>query len=157
MVRRLTASLDIHASAEAAFDLICAVEKWPVWLAFLHRAERVEPHAPLLPGVEVRVHAGMPGEPEQLFEVEEVIGNHRLSLVGLYSCRRRIEFRVERKTTRSKLHVRIDYPAYGGKLGWLYDGLKSSRKLAASLHDSLLHFKALVEFQRPKDALLADF
>jgi hypothetical protein len=65
---------------------------------------------------------------------------------------------VERKTTRCKLHVRLEYPAYGGRLGVLYDGLRAGRKLATQLEESLVHFKHLAEY-RPveKDELLADF
>lgn len=153
----LNGSLDIAASAETAFELVCTVEKWPVWLAFLRSAELVDPSVPLAVGSEVRVRSVIPGEAEELYEVDTLIANYRLSLVGAYSVRRRIDVRIERKTTLSRIRVRVDYPAYHGRLGALYDRLTAGRKLASQLGDSLAQFKGLAEFDRSEDALLADF
>lgn len=108
-------------------------------------------------GSEVIVRSTLPGEREQLFEVDRYWQNHMLSLVGAYSVRRRIEFRIERKAVRSRIMVKVDYPAYGGKLGILIDRFTARRKLATALGDSLLHFKGLVEYDREPDAVLADF
>jgi hypothetical protein len=107
-------------------------------------------------GSEVVIRSWLPGEEEELFEVEDLIANFRLSLVGAYSLRRRIEFRVERRTSRSKLHVRLSYPAYHGRLGGLLDRWQRGRRVAGALDDSLVHFKGLVEYQRDA-AVLADF
>ncbi len=82
------------------------VEKWPVWLSFLRSAELVESDTPLGPGSEVGLRSAMPGDPDQLFEVDHFVTNHRISLVGAYSVRRRLDFRLERKTSRCKLHGR---------------------------------------------------
>ncbi|MDP9110553.1 MAG: SRPBCC family protein [Candidatus Eremiobacteraeota bacterium] len=153
----LNASLDVASPAETAFELVCTVEKWPVWLAFLRSAELADPAAPLAVGSEIRVRSVIPGEAEELYEVDTLIANYRLSLVGAYSVRRRIDIRIERKTTLSRIRVRVDYPAYYGRLGALYDQLTAGRKLASQLSDSLAHFKGLAEFDRSKDALLADF
>jgi len=156
--RLLSASVDIQAAAEAAFELLCAVEKWPVWLSFLRSAEVLDGAAPLGIASEVLLRSAIPGHDEQLFEIDHLITNHQLSLVGAYSIRRRLDFRIERKTTRCRLHARLEYPAYGGKLGALYDALGSGRKLATQLDESLLHFKHLAEYNpTPKDDLLADF
>ena len=155
--RSLTASVDVHAGAEAAFSLLCAVEKWPVWLSFVRSAELAEA-GPLRFGSEVRLRCAVPGDPQQLFEVDHFVTNHQLSLVGAYSVRRRLDFRLERKTTRCKLHVRVEYPAYGGKLAMMYDALRAGRKLATQLDESVLHFKHLAEYNvNAKDELLADF
>jgi hypothetical protein len=70
-----------------------------------------------------------------------------VSLVGAYSVRRRIDIRLEGKTERSKLAVRIDYPTYGGLVPALLDRLGTRRRLDAQLADSLLHFKGLVEYE----------
>jgi len=106
----------------------------------------------------VIVRSSIPGEPEQLVEVDQYIEGHVLSLVGAFSVRRRLDFRIERKTTRSKIAVRVDYPSYGGKVAALVDRVTSRRKLAGALQDSLVHFKGLVEYrQSTPDALLADF
>lgn len=155
--RSLSACVDIQTGAEPAFALLCAVEKWPVWLSFLRSAEVVDGH-PIGAGSEIRVRSAIPGQTEQLFEVDHYITNYQLSLVGAYSVRRRIDFRLERKTTRCKLHVRLEYPAYGGKLAMMYDSVRAARKLAMKLEESVLHFKHLAEYNaNPKDELLADF
>jgi uncharacterized membrane protein len=156
--RLLSASVDVQTAAEAAFSLLCAVEKWPVWLSFLRSAELVERNASIELGSEVVLRSAIPGHDEQLFEVDHYITNHQLSLVGAYSIRRRLDFRLERKTSRCKLHARLEYPAYGGRLGLLYDAMRGGRKLATQLEESLLHFKHLAEYNAtPKDELLADF
>lgn len=156
--RLLTAAVDLHTDAERAFAQLCAVEKWPVWLAFLRSAELLNTTAPLAVGSEVRLRSAIPGEEEQLFEIDHFITNHQLSLVGAYSVRRRLDFRLERKTSRCKLHARLEYPAYGGRLGGLYDALRAGRKLATQLEESLVHFKHLAEYNHAaKDELLADF
>jgi hypothetical protein len=150
------ASLELDSCAEDAFALLCAVEKWPVWLSFLRSARRRDAAGQLAIGSEVVIRSSLPGEEEQLFEVDDFIANYRLSLVGAFSLRRRFDFRIERKTSRSKLHLRLAYPAYHGRIGGLLDRWQRGRKLAGALDDSLLHFKGLVEYQRDA-AVLADF
>jgi uncharacterized membrane protein len=148
---------DLAAPPNAAFELICEVEKWPVWLSFLRSARRLDPARRLGLGSELAIRSMIPGEPEELFEVDQFIEGHVISLVGWYSVRRRIDMRLERKTDRSKVVVRIDYPTYGGMLGALVDRLTVRRRLESALDDSLVHFKGLVEYDRGPDALLADF
>jgi hypothetical protein len=151
-----SASLDADCSAEDAFDLFCSVEKWPVWLSFLRSARRARSESPLTVGSDVVIRSSLPGEAEELYEVDTLIGNYRLSLVGVYSLRRRLEFWIERRTTCSRLHVRLTYPAYHGRLGSLLERWQRGRRLAGMLDESLLHFKGLVEFNR-HSAVLADF
>lgn len=151
-----SASLDLDCSAEAAFALLCAVEKWPVWLSFLRSARRAKPEPELGLGSEVILRSWLPGAEEELYEIDGLIANYRLSLVGAYSLRRRLEFRVERRTTCSKLHVRLAYPAYHGRLGTFLDRWQRGRRVASALDDSLIHFKGLVEYKRD-DPVLADF
>lgn len=154
----LQSSQDLASSAEAAFSLICEVEKWPVWLSFLKTARRIDEHATLGLGSEIAIRGAIPGDAEELYEVDQFLPGHIVSLVGAYSIRRRMEFRIERKSTRSKLVVRLDYPSYGGMLGALIDRMTARRRLIGALDDSLLHFKGLVEFKDvEKDELLADF
>lgn len=155
--RSLSAAIDVQAPADTAFSLLCTIEKWPVWLSFLRSAQPVVPGAALAVGSEILIRSAVPGQEEQLFEVDHLISNYQLSLVGAYSTRRRIDFRLERKTTRCKLHARLEYPAYGGRLGALYDALRTGRKLATQLEESVTHFKHLVEYDGSNDALLADF
>ncbi len=151
-----SASLDVNCAAEDAFALLCAVEKWPVWLSFLRSARCAGTEKALRVGSEVVIRSCLPGDEEQLYEVDGLITNHRLSLVGAYSVRRRLAFRIERRTSCSKIHVDLAYPAYHGRIGRLLDRWKRSRRLASALNDSLIHFKGLVEYKRD-DAVLADF
>ena len=154
----LHCSQDLASSPEAAFALVCEVEKWPVWLSPLRSARRLVESDPLEVGSQVAVRGTIPGDDEELYEVDQFLPGHIVSLVGAYSIRRRIDFRIERKTDRSKLVVRLDYPSYGGMLGALFDRVTSRRRLEGALADSLVHFKGLVEFKDcPQDALLADF
>lgn len=150
------ASLDLDCSAEEAFALLCAVEKWPVWLSFLRSARRANSELQLGVGSEVAIRSSLPGDEEELYEVDGLIANYRLSLVGAYSVRRRLEFRIERRTSCSKLHVRLAYPAYHGLLGTFVERWQRGRRLASALDDSLVHFKGLVEYKRDA-AVLADF
>ncbi len=150
-------SQDLAASAEEAFSLVCAVEKWPVWLSFLTSARRLDPNRRLGLGSEIAIRSAIPGEAEELYEVEQYVDGHIVSLSGAYSVRRRIDLRIERKTQRSKIVVRMDYPTYGGMLGAVVDRLTVRRRLETALNDSLIHFKGLVEFEQTADGVLDDF
>jgi hypothetical protein len=151
-------SQDLASSPEAAFALICEVEKWPVWLSFLRTARRLDESTALGVGSEVGLRGALVGEDEELYEVDQFLEGHIMSLVGAFSLRRRIDFRIERKSRISKLVVKVDYPSYGGSIGALIDRMTARRKLDRALVDSLVHFKGLVEFKDvPHDPLLADF
>ena len=139
-------SQDLAVPAQTAFEFLCAVEKWPVWLSFLRTARRLETNAPLELGSEVAIRSSIPGDEEELFEVDHFVDGYIVSLVGAYSVRRRIDLRVEGKTSHSKLAVRIDYPTYGGVFGAIVDRFTSRRRLESQLADSLVHFKGLVEY-----------
>jgi uncharacterized membrane protein len=155
--RLIHRSQDIATSAHTAFALICEVEKWPVWLSFFRSARRIDPTHRLGIGAEIAVRSTIPGDAEELYEVDAFLEGHLLSLVGAYSVRRRIDFRIESKTERSKIVVRIDYPTYGGVLGALIDRMTSRRKLDVALADALTHFKGLAEYERNPETVLEDF
>jgi uncharacterized membrane protein len=152
----LVRSVEVSTSAETAFALLCEVEKWPVWLSFLKSARRLDA-GPLGVGSEVALRSAIPGEDEQLYEVDRFLSGHAISLVGAYSIRRRLDFRVEGKSASVRVVVRVDYPSYGGVLGAIFDRMTARRRLEAALTDSLVHFKGLVEFGGAKDAVLEDF
>ena len=152
-LRSFSASVDVETSAEEAFALLCAVEKWPVWLSFLRSSRLANPAASLDLGSEVIVRSSLPGDEEQIYEVDALITNYHLSLVGAYSVRRRLDFRIERKTSRSKVHVRFSYPAYHGRIGALLDRWRHGRRFTTALNDALVHFKGLVEYRRDEPAL----
>lgn len=153
--RAIHRAQDVASPAATAFARICEVEKWPVWLSFLRSARLTEPHLEFGEGSEVAIRSNLPGEDEELFEVDRFIPGFHISLVGAFSCRRRFDFRVEQKSERSKVVVRLDYPTYGGIVATLVDRLTRRRRLEVALGDSLLHFKGLVEFER--EGVLADF
>ncbi len=153
--RHLSGSLEVESAPEEAFALLAAVEKWPLWLSFLRTSRLADPSQPLQRGSEVLVRSAIPGDPEQLYEVDVMIANYHLSLVGAYSVRRRIDFRIERKTSRSKIHVKVEYPSYHGRVGAWIDSVLRGRKLSAALDRSLHQFKGLVEVL-PEHSLLAD-
>jgi hypothetical protein len=154
--RAIHRAQDVASPAATAFARICEVEKWPVWLSFLRSARLTEPHMPFGEGSEIAIRSRLPGEEEELFEVDRFIPGFHVSLVGAFSCRRRLDFRVEQKSERSKVVVKLDYPTYGGVFAALLDRLTLRRRLDTALGDSLLHFKGLVEFER-EDGVLADF
>ncbi len=153
---QLLRSLDLTTSPERAFDLLCEVEKWPLWLSFLKSARRLDERVPLGEGSEIAIRSAIPGEAEERYEVDRFIDGFIVSLVGMYSLRRRIDFRIERKGPRARLVVRLEYPAYGGALGALIDRVTARRRLDALLEHSLTHFKGLIEFreQTPGDVLV---
>ena len=155
--RGLYRSQDLASTPEAAFELICAVEKWPVWLSFLTSARRLDGDRAIRLGSEVAIRSAIPGDPEEIYEVDQFIDGHIVSLVGAFSVRRRIDFRIERKTQRSKIVVRLEYPTYGGMVGAFLDRLTDRRRLDGALGDSLVHFKGLVEFDQSAGAVLDDF
>jgi len=143
---------DVASPAATAFARLCEVEKWPVWLSFLRTARLTEPDVPFAAGSEVAIRSSALGHDEELFEVDGYIEGYLLSLVGAYSCRRRLDLRIERKTDRSKIVVRLDYPTYGGVLSEIVDRLTTRRKLDVALGDSLVHFKGLAEYDREGSA-----
>ena len=67
--------------------------------------------------------------------------------------RRRIEFRIERKTLISRVHARVSYPSYGGRMGVMLDRWKHARKIGVALDEALVHFKGLVEMHSETAAL----
>ena len=154
--RSLYRSEDLAVDPLEAFKLVCEIEKWPVWLSFLQSARRLDPVSRLTLGAEIALRSAIPGEVEQLFEVDRYIEGHALSLVGAYSVRRRIDFRIEQKTARTKLCVTLDYPAYHGAVGALVDRLTARRRLEGALGDSLIHFKGLVEYRGNSEYELTD-
>src|ERR1700722_12014337 len=128
---------DVASPAAATFARICEVEKWPVWLSFLRSARLTEPHLPFGHGSEVAIRSRLPGEEEELFEVDRFIPGFHVSLVGAFSCRRRLDFRVGQKSERSQVVVKLDYPPYGGVVAELVDRLTLRRRLDTPLGDSL--------------------
>jgi hypothetical protein len=140
---RIVCSQDLNVPSERAFGLLCDLERWPDWLSFV-RSARVEGGAPLGTGAEIAIDAAIPGG-DGAFEIEHFIAGHVLALVGAYSVRRRLDFRIEGLGPRCRLVVRLEYPAYGGVLGGLLDQVTARPRLTRALGGSLVHFKNLVE------------
>ncbi len=126
-------SLDVATPASTAFARICEVESWPVWLSFLIASRRIDADRPLQLGCEIGIRSQIPGDDdEEHFEVDRFIPGHQVSLVGAFSCRRRLDVRIEQKSDRSRIVVRLDYPTYGGALASLLDRLTLRRRLDSS-------------------------
>ncbi|MBV9103852.1 MAG: hypothetical protein JO060_09680, partial [Candidatus Eremiobacteraeota bacterium] len=77
----LARSLDVATPAHETFARICEVEKWPVWLSFVKSARRLDT-GPIELGSEVALRGAIPGEPEELYEVDRFLNGHIMSLVG---------------------------------------------------------------------------
>ncbi|HEV3158001.1 MAG TPA: SRPBCC family protein [Candidatus Baltobacteraceae bacterium] len=152
----LIGSHHLAVPASAVFDLISEVEKWPVWFSLLTSVRIAEPGLRLDLGTELLIRSRIPGEDEQIFEVDQYRKDRLLSLVGAYSLRRRIEFRIEPRDEFSSLQIRLDYPVYGGVVGQFFDQLTARRRLTAQLKDSLIHFTGLVEYNEHSDGSLRD-
>ncbi len=138
------AAVDLPAIPEEAFALLCAVEKWPAWLPLVRSAER-QREGPLAVGDEVLLRLGEPRDEEQLFEVRRLVGNHCLTLVGAYSTRRRIDFRLERQSNRARLRMAWLYPTYHGAMGSAVDRLLRGRAVAGMLDRATMQFRGLLE------------
>ncbi len=138
------AAIDLPAIPEEAFSLLCAVEKWPVWLPLVRSAERRGSGA-LAVGDEILLRLGEPRDEEQLFEVRRIVSNHCLTLVGAYSTRRRIDFRLERQSSRARLRMAWLYPTYHGAMGSAVDRLFRGRTVSTLLDRAAQQFRGLLE------------
>jgi hypothetical protein len=145
MALPLVASENLSVSAEIAFSRICSIQTWPVWLSFVRRAEFDGYPGLLTQASDIVLASDLSAGMEEVFEVEELIEPYLLTLVGAFSCRRRIQFRVDRKDDVSRLTVRIAYSRQGGLLQGFVARFLSRRKLNGLLAQSLQTFKSLVE------------
>ncbi len=138
------AAIDLPAIPEEAFALLCTVEKWPAWLPLVRSAQRQREGALAL-GDEVLLRLGEPRDEEQLFEVRRLVTNYCLTLVGAYSTRRRIDFRLERQSNRARLRMAWLYPTYHGAMGSAVDRLLRGRAVAGMLDRATMQFRGLLE------------
>ena len=140
---RFESCIDLPAMPEEAFALLCAVEKWPAWLPLVRSAELRS--AQLALGSEILVRLREPRDEEQLFELDRFISNHCLTLVGAFSSRRRIDFRIERQSNRARLRISWHYPTYHGALGRLLARIRRGRQIAVALDRAAAQFLGLLE------------
>jgi uncharacterized membrane protein len=146
---------DIRAPAEAVFDYVMDMERWPTWLWCVLSAQQVD-RQPLALGVDIHVcmHAGRRRWQENL-EVTRFIRNAFLSFESFYSTARRMDFRFERRGQFTRLGCSIGYPVYGGSLPALYHTLVGRHRLRKALRDSLVHVKNILE-ERARETMSAD-
>lgn len=145
MAAHLVVSEDLEVAPEIAFARLCSVETWPVWLSLVKRTTLNVPQQRLQLGSDITLWSELSRGREEIYEVDEFIEPYILNFVGAYSCRRRIEFRIERRNEESRIVVRICYPIYGGPLFESVDRLTLRPRLIAALEHSLETFKGLVE------------
>ena len=155
-VEPLVETQELGVVPTVAFARVCELEKWPVWFSLATSVRRVERGAATLAcGDEVALRSSIPGEPEEIYAVDQLVPDRRLVLVGIYSLRRRIEITVEPCGAYAQIELSVGYPIYGGAVGIFADGLRRRRRLQRMLAASLLDFKALVEY-RTDDVALGD-
>jgi len=147
---------DLDVPAEIAFDLICAVEKWPVWLSLIDHARPADYTPRVALGSDIVLRSTRLRLDDHIFEVADLVAPHRLTIVDAFSERRRLEFRIEQRGERSRMTLRIGYPTYGGAIGRAYDRLFVKRNLETALAHALVHFKSLVEYEQRPEAMLGD-
>ncbi len=140
-------TVDIRAPAEAVFDAVCDLNRWPTWFGCVVSAAQPD-ERPLALGVEIHVcmHAGRKRWQEAL-EITRFIKSAFLSFEALYSTARRIDFRFERRGQVTRLGCAIGYPVYGGLVPAALDALVGRRRVRVGLRDSLVHLKNVLEEQ----------
>jgi uncharacterized membrane protein len=136
---------DIRAPAEAVFDYVVDLSRWPTWLWCAVSVSQPE-GKPLDRGVDVHLclHAGRKRWQENL-EVTRFIRNAFLSFESFYSAARRIDFRFERRGQLTRLACAVGYPVYGGLLPAIYHSVIGRRRLGKRLRESLVHLKNILE------------
>jgi hypothetical protein len=146
---------DIRAPAEAVFDYVVDLARWPAWLWCAVSAAQAQ-GKPLAKGVDIHIcmHAGRRRWQESL-EVTRFIRNAFLSFESFYSTARRIDFRFERRGQATRLACSVGYPVYGGSLPGIYHAIVGRGRLRKALRESLVHLKNILE-ERTGDAIAAD-
>ena len=140
-------AVDIHAPAEAVFERVCDLPRWPSWFGCVVSAAQPQGRS-LAVGEEIHVcmHHGRRRWQED-FEVTRFITNAFLSFEALYSAARRIDFRIERRGRIARLSCAIGYPLYGGAVPAIVDFVIGRRRVARCVRESLVHLKNLLEEQ----------
>ena len=138
-------TLDVQSPAEAVFDYVCDLTRWPAWFGCVVSASQPQAR-PLRSGEQIHVcmHAGRRRWHEDL-EVTRFITNAFLSFEALDSTARRIDFRFERRGRVTRVACSLGYPVYGGMWPALYDALVARRRVRRTLRESLVHLKNLLE------------
>ncbi len=148
---------DVRAPAEAVFDYVFDLARWPTWFTCVVSAGQPE-GKPLAQGVEIHVcmHAGRRRWQEN-FEVTRFIRNAFLSFESFYSTARRIDFRFERRGQVTRLACSIGYPVYGGSLPAAYHAIVGRGRLRKALRDSLVHLKNILEESAGETSAAEDY
>ena len=140
-------AVDIRVAAEAVFDYVCDLNRWPTWFGCVVSASQPN-ERPLALGEEIHVcmHAGRRRWQEDL-EVTRFMRSAFLSFEALYSTARRIDFRFERRGQVTRIACAVGYPIYGGLVPLLFDVVVGRRRVRNCVRDSLVHLKNVLEEQ----------
>lgn len=138
---------DVDVPVSKVFDFVTDIARWPVWMSSVVNAQHPE-SLPLAVDEEflVCLHAGK-RRWQETFEVKRLVRNAFLSLEGLYSAARRIDFRFEQRGKQTRVAYAIGYPLFGGVFARCVDALSRRRRVRRDLRDSLVRLKGLLEEQ----------
>lgn len=138
---------DVDVPVAKVYDFVTDVSRWPVWMSSIVNAQHPE-CLPLAVDEELLVclHAGK-RRWQETFEVKRLVRNAFLSLEGLYSAARRIDFRFEQRGGQTRVACAIGYPLFGGMFTRWIDAISRRRRVRRDLRDSLMRLKGLLEEQ----------
>jgi uncharacterized membrane protein len=138
---------DVDVPVAQVYEFVTDVTRWPVWMSSIVNAQHPE-SLPLAVDEELLVclHAGK-RRWQETFEVKRLVRNAFLSLEGLYSAARRIDFRFEQRGRQTRVACAIGYPLFGGMLARWVDAISRRRRVRRDLRDSLVRLKGLLEEQ----------
>jgi len=138
---------DVDVPVAKVFDFVTDVSRWPVWMPSVVNAQQPEAQPPAIDEeLLVCMHAGS-RRWQETFEVKRLVRNAFLSLEGLYSAARRIDFRFEQRGKQTRIACAIGYPLFGGVIARAIDAMSRRRRVRRDLRDSLVRLKGLLEEQ----------
>ncbi len=147
--------VDVAVPVESAFAFVADISRWPVWISSIVSAQH--PHQrPVALDEELLLclHAGKKRWHEH-FEVTRFVRNAFLSLEGVYSAARRIDFRFEQRGKQTRVACAIGYPLFGGMLTRAFDAITRRPRVTREVRDSLHRLKGLLE-ERVESATIDD-
>jgi len=147
--------VEVAVPVDDAFAFATDITRWPVWISSVVCAEQPD-RRPVALDQELLLclQAGRKRWHER-FEVTRFVHNAFLSLEGVYSAARRIDFRFEQRGQKTRVACAIGYPMFGGLLARWLDSAFRRRRVRRELRESLLRLKGLLE-ERVESATIGE-